>query len=180
MDEWRRRPHAVPRPQEEPMYVVAGAAGNTGSVIVETLLARGQKVRAIVHDRRKPAAAALAARGAEVAEVALEDTDRLAAALSGAAGAYVLLPPALQSDAFIARGRRLVDSLAAALGRAGVAHTVLLSSVAAHVPAETGPVITVHDAEQRLPGPLTAVRAAYFIDNVAGLIGLEIGRASCR
>jgi len=154
------------------MFVVAGATGHTGSVVASTLLARGQKVRALVHDRTKPAAAALAARGAEIAEVSIEDTERLAAALGGAAGAYVLLPPALQSDDLVARNRRLVDSWAAALTRAGVGHTVLLSSIAAHLPGETGPVVTVRDAEQRLPGPLTAVRAAYFIDNIAGMVGL--------
>src|SRR5262245_53293019 len=113
------------------MFVVAGATGHTGSVVASTLLARGQKVRALVHDRTKPAAAALAARGAEIAEVSIEDSGQLAAALAGAAGAYVLLPPALQSDDLVARSRRLVDSLAAAIKKAGVGHTVLLSSIAA-------------------------------------------------
>jgi uncharacterized protein YbjT (DUF2867 family) len=33
------------------MYVIVGATGNTGSVVAEKLLARGEKVRAIGRDK---------------------------------------------------------------------------------------------------------------------------------
>ena len=53
------------------MYVVAGATGNTGKVVAEQLLAAGKEVRAWVRSAEK--GAALAAAGAELAIVDLED-----------------------------------------------------------------------------------------------------------
>ena len=38
------------------MYVIVGATGNTGSVIAEKLLAKGEKVRAVGRNKEKLAA----------------------------------------------------------------------------------------------------------------------------
>ncbi|HWL85044.1 MAG TPA: NmrA family NAD(P)-binding protein, partial [Polyangiaceae bacterium] len=70
------------------MFVIAGVTGNTGSVVAETLLARGEMVRVIVREAAK--GASFAARGAEVAVASLDDSAALSKALAGAKGAYLL------------------------------------------------------------------------------------------
>ena len=73
------------------MFVVAGVTGNTGAVVAAALLSENKPVRVIVRDAAK--GAPWKAKGAEVAVAALDDPDALAAALSGAEGAYLLSPP---------------------------------------------------------------------------------------
>ena len=73
------------------MYVVAGATGHTGKAAAETLLGRKRPIRVIVRDATK--AARWRARGAEAVIASLDDAAALTRALSGAAGAYLLIPP---------------------------------------------------------------------------------------
>ncbi len=151
------------------MFVIFGASGNTGSVVAATLLDRGKKVRVVARDASR--VAGLAERGAEVVTGDVLDAASVSKALAGAEGAYLLVPPALQSDEVVARGRRIIDHFAGALAGSGVAHAVFLSSTAAQVPSGTGPIVITHHAETALPeaAPKTAftfVRAAYFMENL--------------
>jgi len=152
------------------MFTIFGVTGNTGAVAARTLLAAGHKVRAVVRDRAK--GATLEAAGAEIVVADLETGAGLDAALAGAAGAYTLSPPAPQATEFVARGRRIADHLATAIARAKVPHVVHLSSVAAHEPSGTGPIVTAYNAEQRFRAVegtrFTFLRAAYFMDNLGG------------
>jgi uncharacterized protein YbjT (DUF2867 family) len=152
------------------MFTVFGANGNTGSVVARTLLDRGAKVRVVARTPAK--VASLAAAGAEVVTGDVEDAATVESALRGASGAYVLLPPDLASNDLVARARRIVASYRSALEKVAVPHVAFLSSVAAQVPSGTGPIVTVHMAEQEL-GHLsktrfTFVRAAYFMENLLG------------
>lgn len=153
------------------MYVIAGVTGNTGSVVANELLAAGAPVRVIVRDAGK--GEAWRARGAEVAIASLDDRAAVTAALAGAAGAYLLVPPNLTAADPLAVNRALVDGLAAAVAAAQVPHVTLLSSVGAHHPDGTGPIQWLHHAESALAAvaPLTAIRAAYFLENWAGALG---------
>jgi nucleoside-diphosphate-sugar epimerase len=58
-------------------YLIAGAAGYTGSRLAERLLARGHAVRALVRDAESDTAQRLAARGAVVWEADLTQPDSL-------------------------------------------------------------------------------------------------------
>lgn len=149
------------------MYVVAGVTGNTGSIVARELLAQGEQVRVIVREERK--GAAWRERGAQVAVADLGDAAALTRALTGAKGAYLLVPPNVGATDVLADRARVADALAKAVRDAGVPHVVMLSSVAAHRPRGTGPIVTVHDAEAKLRaatrGALTFLRAAYFMDN---------------
>ncbi|MBI2394961.1 MAG: NmrA family NAD(P)-binding protein [Deltaproteobacteria bacterium] len=152
------------------MFTIFGATGNTGSVVASELLAQGKKVRIVVRSKEK--GAALAARGAEIALGDVLDAASVAAALKGAEGAYLLVPPDPTSTDLRARGRAIVANYAAALRASPIAHAAVLSSVAAHEPAGTGPIVVVHHAEEVL-GALgatrfTFVRAAYFMENLLG------------
>ena len=73
------------------MFVIAGVTGNTGAVVADTLLPAKAPVRVIVRDAAK--GAAWQAKGAEVAIADLADVPALTAALRGAQGAYLLVPP---------------------------------------------------------------------------------------
>jgi uncharacterized protein YbjT (DUF2867 family) len=159
------------------MYTVFGATGNTGSVVAKQLLSHGQKVRAMVRDQSK--AETLARAGAELVTADLRDVGQLIAALRGSQGAYVMLPPRHDSDDMLASARTLTDALARALVESGLPHVVLLSSLGAELDTGTGPILSVHYAEQTLGKTgvaLTALRAPYFMDNWAeSLAALESG-----
>ncbi len=159
------------------MYVVAGVSGNTGKVVADALLQQKQPVRVVVRDAEK--GAPWKARGADVSVSSLDDVAALTAALKGAKGAYLLLPPQMSSvDARTDNARR-TDGYVKAIHASGTPHVVFLSSIAAQHAGGTGPILSVHDAEVSLPtsgATFTFVRAAYFQENLAGsLYGLANG-----
>src|SRR5262245_19543837 len=129
------------------MFTIFGVNGHTGSVAADTLLSRGQRVRAVV--RPGKSGEEWVKKGAEVVQADMTDANSIARALTGSRGAYFLLPPDPTSTAFIERGKRLVEAFASALEQSPVPHVALLSSVGAQHPSGTGPIRTVHYAEQR-------------------------------
>ncbi len=146
---------------------VAGVSGRTGRVAAETLLEQGHAVRVIV---REPAKGAdWAKRGAEVAVADLADADALTRALQGVAAAYLLIPPSMAADDYAAYQRTVGSSLVQAVERAQLPRVVLLSSIAAHHAAGTGPIAALHAVEEQLRRSRTSatfLRAAYFVENV--------------
>ncbi len=154
------------------MFVIAGVSGNTGSIVANALLEQGKKVRVIVRDAKK--GEPWKARGAEVAIASVDDEEALTKALEGADGAYLILPPDLGAKDFIAERRATVETIARAVEKSKVAHVVLLSSAGAQHESGTGPIRTLHYAEQRLaktPAKTTFVRAAIFFENFASVLG---------
>lgn len=153
------------------MFTIAGATGNTGAVVATTLLAAKAPVRVIVRDAAK--ATAWRERGAEIAVADVSDLASLTAALRGSKGAYLLVPPRPSSLQPLEDNRAVVDVMAAAVKAAEVPHVVLLSSIAAQQPDGTGPIRSVHYAEAALAkvSALTAVRAAYFMENWMAALG---------
>lgn len=67
---------------------IAGATGKQGGAVAHRLLSRGHKVRALTRSPGKPAALALAEKGAEVVQADLEDRAALDEALAGAAALF--------------------------------------------------------------------------------------------
>jgi uncharacterized protein YbjT (DUF2867 family) len=151
------------------MYAITGAFGQTGTVVCETLLAAGERLRLIVR-RDDDLAAAWRSRSAEVCVVDLLDTTSLTEAFRGVSGAYLLNPPAYMAHDLFATAREVHSSLITAANNAAVPHVVALSSVGAHQAAGTGNIMTTHDFEQqlqRLKGRLSILRAANFMENWA-------------
>ncbi|MEQ1844737.1 MAG: NAD(P)H-binding protein, partial [Nitrospira sp.] len=120
------------------MFVVLGATGNTGSVVVETLLSKKQPVRVIVRSADK--GAGWKAKGADVSVASLDDVPALTKALEGAKGVYLLVPPNYGAEAWLADQRQRMDRAAEAVQKSGVEHVVLLSSVGGHLHGGTGPI----------------------------------------
>ena len=152
------------------MFVIAGATGNTGSIVIDILLAKGKQVRALVRDEKSRAA--LEKKGAEVAVVDLENEKALAAALTGAEAAYFLSPPDLGATDFLADRAKTFESIAHAIDAAHLPHVVLLSSAGAQHERGTGIIASLAIAERRLArttAKTTFVRAAYFLENWAAV-----------
>ena len=155
------------------MICVFGATGNTGGAVAAHLLKKGKKVRVVGRQRER--LAALVQAGAESRVGDIENVDFVREALSGAEAAYVMIPPNMATDDFRAYQARVVDSLTRGLESAGVRHVALLSSLGAHHSEGTGPIVAVHQFEQRLKkiAGLNAlfVRAGFFMENVLMGIG---------
>jgi len=149
------------------MYVVLGASGNTGHIVAKNLLARQQKVRVVGRNaaRLQPHAE----QGAEIFIGDVTDASALTKAFHQADSAYVMIPPNVTSDDPLAYEERVSDAIAAAVKNAGVKNVVALSSIGADKPKGTGPVIGLHNLEQKLnqidSANVLFVRAAYFMEN---------------
>ena len=157
------------------MFVVAGVSGHTGRVVAETLLSQKQPIRVIVRDAAK--GAEWKAKGAEVAVASLDDSNALAAALSGARGAYLLVPPQYGSDNMLLDQARVVDAIASAVKLSRIPHVVALSSVGAAHSEGTGPIRTVHRLEKALEKSalhVTFLRASYFLENHGSVLGTAV------
>ena len=154
------------------MYVVAGVTGRTGRVVAETLLEQKQPVRVIVREESK--GAPWRALGAEVAVASLDDSVALTRALTGAAGAYLLVPPQYGSADMLRDQAVVIAALAAAVKASGIPHAVLLSSLGADHVGGTGPVRALHRLEREIEKVSTGVthlRAAYFVENIGAVLG---------
>ena len=154
------------------MYVIAGVSGHTGSVVADTLLTAGKPVRVIVRDAAK--GEPWKAKGAQVAVASLDDRTALAAALRGATGAYLLIPPSNWTQTNIPADRkRYADAIVGAVADAKPDHVVLLSSIGAEHANATGPIQYIHPIESGLRAsgvPSTFLRAAFFMENWGGVL----------
>jgi uncharacterized protein YbjT (DUF2867 family) len=150
------------------MFAITGATGNTGSVIAERLLAQGEKVRVIGRDSGR--LARFVQKGVEAFVADITDPAGLTRAFDGVRGVYAMVPPNLAATDFQGYQETVSDALTSALGKASVTHVVVLSSFGADKAEKTGPVVGLHNLEQKLNGisGLNAVylRAGYFMENL--------------
>ncbi len=100
--------------------LVTGATGNQGGATSRHLLADGWHVRALVRDDTTPAAAALAAAGADLVRGDLNDRASVEKAARGAYGLYSVQPA---NDNELGQGINVADAAEAA----GVRHLVYSS-----------------------------------------------------
>jgi uncharacterized protein YbjT (DUF2867 family) len=156
------------------MYAITGATGNTGSVIAAKLLGRGEKVRVIGRDASR--LEGFVQKGAEAFVADVTNAAALTKAFTGAKAVYAMIPPNVAAPDVSAYQERVSDALKAAIQSAGVGHVAVLSSVGADKPTKTGPVVGLHNLEQKLNsvGGLKAlhIRAGYFMQNLLAQIGV--------
>jgi uncharacterized protein YbjT (DUF2867 family) len=159
------------------MYVVLGATGNTGSVISNSLLLKGEKVRVVGRDATR--LQRFVRKGAEAFTANVSDAAALADAFKGARAAYLMLPPSMTSQDYRADQERESDAIAKAVRESGLRYAVHLSSYGAHVPEGTGPIAGLHSSEQKLNAisalNVLHLRAAYFMENNLAAIGMIHG-----
>jgi len=152
------------------VYVILGASGNTGSIIANSLLSKGKKVRVIGRDAGR--LQRFVRKGAEAFTANVSDAAALTKAFSGALAAYLMLPPITSRE----DQERDSDGIASAVKESGLRYAVHLSSYGAHVPEGTGPVTGLHSSEQKLNAinglNVLHLRAAYFMENNLEAIGM--------
>jgi uncharacterized protein YbjT (DUF2867 family) len=150
------------------MFAITGATGNTGGVIAEKLLAGGEKVRVIGRDAGR--LARFVQKGAEAFAADSTDAAALTRAFSGASAVYALVPPNISSNDVRAYQEKVSDALASALRQASVSHAVTLSSIGADKSEKVGPVIGLHNLEEKLNAiaglNVIHLRAGYFMENL--------------
>jgi uncharacterized protein YbjT (DUF2867 family) len=73
------------------VYVISGGGGNTGSIIANSLLSKGEKVRVLGRDAGR--LQRFARKGAEAFTADVSDAVALTKAFSGVRAAYLMLPP---------------------------------------------------------------------------------------
>ncbi len=149
------------------MFVVLGASGNTGRVVANNLLAGGQKVRVV--GRNAAHLQALTGKGAETFIADVSDTSALAKAFHGADSAYVMIPPNPTSTDPLGYSNRVSDAIAAAVQKSGTKNVIALSSIGAEQASGLGPVVGLHNLEQKLNqiegANVLFLRAGYFMEN---------------
>jgi uncharacterized protein YbjT (DUF2867 family) len=154
-------------------YVILGASGNTGSIIANFLLSKGEKVSVVGRDVGR--LQSFVRKGAETFTAEVSDAAALIKAFGGARAAYLMLPPLNSRE----EQERQSDAITKAVKESGLRYAVHLSSYGAHVPEGTGPVTGLHSSEQKLNaiGDLNVLhlRAAYFMENNLAAIDMIHG-----
>lgn len=159
------------------MYVVLGAAGNTGKVIAERLLQAGKQVRLGGRDENK--LYPIFERYPDLAALSLgdvQDTGWLTRVFEGAEGVYVLTPPRFNAENVNAHQAEVGQSIVTAIRDAGVKNVVNLSSIGAHLTRKSGPIVGLHHQENRLNElsdvNILHLRPTYFMENFLTGIGM--------
>jgi uncharacterized protein YbjT (DUF2867 family) len=150
-------------------YMILGGGGNTGSIIANSLLSKGEKGRDAGRLQR------IVRKGGEAFTADVSDAAALSKAFSGARAAYLMLPPLNSRE----EQERQGDAIAKAVKDSGLRYAVHLSSYGAHVPGGTGPVAGLHSSEQKLNAisslNVLHLRAAYFMENNLAAIDMIQG-----
>jgi uncharacterized protein YbjT (DUF2867 family) len=150
------------------MIVIAGATGHTGRPAAEALLAQGEKVRVLGRDAKK--LEPLVQKGAEAFVGNVEDVASMTKGFDGATAVYLVLPEDISQQDLRAHQERVSDSFAAAIANAHVPYVVNLSSIGAQHAEKTGPIVGLHNQEQKLNRiaglHVLHLRAAYFMENL--------------
>jgi uncharacterized protein YbjT (DUF2867 family) len=156
------------------MYVVLGATGNTGSVIANSLLLKGERVRVVGRDASR--LERFVRKGAEAFTANVTDAAALTKAFTGARAAYLMLPPNMTSPDYRADQERESDAIAKAVKDSSLRYAVHLSSYGAQVSQGTGPIAGLHSSEQKLNAitglNVLHLRAGYFMENNLAAIGM--------
>lgn len=150
------------------MIVITGATGRTGGAAVRGLLQNGAQVRLVGRDRKK--LQPLLHKNTDLCAGNIEDTAWLSKAFAGATAVYLVVPEDTSQPDLRGHQERVTDSFAAALGNAGVPYVVAISSLGAQHPAGTGPIVGLHNLEQKLNAVqglnVLFLRPGYYMENL--------------
>lgn len=138
------------------IVLVTGATGNVGSVVVDALLRRGERVRAAV---RSDTDALRVHAGAETVVFDFESPGTFDAALEGVDRVFLMRPPHMaDASAF--------EPFISAMGEAGISRVIFLSLMG----VERNPVVPHHAIERLLKAsglPWTMLRPSFYMQNLS-------------
>ena len=136
-------------------------------------------MRAVVRDAAK--GGPWKARGCEVAVADIADVDRLARALEGTEGAFILLPPVFDPEPDFRDVKATIAAIREALAQARPPKAVVLSTIGADA-AQPNLLNALRYLEQALADvdlPITFLRAAWFMENAEWDVASARERRSC-
>lgn len=153
--------------------IVTGSLGHISKPLTAELIGQGHQVTVVTSqpDRRKD----IEILGAVAAVGTLEDKEFLAATFIGADAVYAMIPPNNYFDHDLdlpAYYRRIAANYAQAIRESDVRRVIYLSSIGAHLAADSGIIIGHHDGEaiiNELPDvAVTFMRPTAFYYNLYG------------
>jgi len=148
-------------------FAITGITGQVGGEVARNLLAARQSVRGVVRDVSK--CKEWAERGCELVSADINDAAALTAALKGADGAFILVPPNFDPSPDFSEARTLAATLSSAFVAARLRRVVYLSTIGAQ--ATRSNLLTQHtiieQALRKLPMAITFLRPAWFMENFA-------------
>ena len=113
-------------------------------------------------------------KGAEAFVADVQDAEALTRALAGARAAFLMMPSGLTSPDYRADQEAESYAIAMAARNSGLQYAVNLSSIGAHAPSGTGPILGQHDCERKLNAVerlnVLHLRPAYFMENYLSAI----------
>lgn len=162
--------------------IITGSLGNVAKPLAQQLVNEGHNVTVISsNEARKQNIESL---GAVPAIGSITDIDFLSKTFEGADAVFVMTPPAISENNIVNNTVDAGKNYAEALKKANVKRAVMLSSVGAESPVETGPIKGLHQIEKLYQEventSFTFLRAGYFYTNFfndipliqnAGIIG---------
>jgi NAD(P)H dehydrogenase (quinone) len=148
------------------MYAITGITGQVGSAVAKTLLAKGERIRAVVRSAAK--GEAWARQGAEIALADFHDVAALERAFTDVAGVFVMVPPSFAPSPGFPESRAINEALRRALEAASPPKIVCLSTIGAHRPERLGLLQQLRLLEEAIGSvgrPVTFLRPAWFLEN---------------
>ncbi len=151
------------------IFAVMGATGHIGRVIVEDLLKRGHKVRALGRNEGK--LLQLEHKGAEVIHLDFDDPVALTEAFKDVWALFSMIPPSYTEQSFGDYQDRVSIAICKSLKDSGCKRVVNLSSVGGELADKTGPIKGLHRHEERLNqlenlDLLVHLRPGFFMENL--------------
>lgn len=148
------------------MIFVMGATGHIGSKIVAQLLEDDQQVRCLA--RHFPDKKAFA--GAELIEGDANDVATVTDSMRHCTAAFTMIPPDLKAAELRFSQNKIGEVIAEGIEESGIKKIVNLSSIGADLNSHTGPVLGLHDQEERLNeithADIMHIRPAFFMENL--------------
>ncbi len=147
--------------------LVTGATGRQGGAVASELIERGFTVRGLTRNTQSERARAIAAQGVQLVAGNFDDPESLDAAMSGAAGVFIVTnfwEHGFEEE--IKHGRNVID----AAKRSGVKHIVFSSVGSAHLGTGIPHFDSKFEIEKYLRAsdvPFTILRPVSFMENWA-------------
>ncbi|MET0298634.1 MAG: SDR family NAD(P)-dependent oxidoreductase [Flavitalea sp.] len=148
------------------MYIITGATGHIGSAVADTLLNKGENVLIITRNEEK--GDKWKRKGATVAVVDINDTEKLHQVFKQGKRLFMLNPPASPDTDIVKEERRSLASMINAVKNTPIEKIVAESTYGAHPGEDTGDLNVLYDMEQELKDldiPVSIIRGAYYMSN---------------
>jgi NAD(P)H dehydrogenase (quinone) len=148
------------------MFAVTGVTGKVGGAVVRSLLAQGQRVRAVVRDAEK--GRSWSTQGCDIAIASVEDATGRTEAFHGVEGVF-LMTPNYDPEPGFPETHKGAAAIRQAIETSRPGKVVFLSTVGAQV-AEHNLLNNSKITEEMLRAtsiPVALLRAAWFMENAA-------------